>query len=144
MAIFGGYSAGLAPGEIMPVGKGSPIPPGFLLCDGAAISRTLYPELFAAIGTNYGAGDGSTTFNLPKGNIPFILNPLPISNNGQLTYINMRNDNNGSIYGAYASVPGWGSAPTDMYSNGGGNGYSNQIAVLDGIKVAALLIKYRW
>lgn len=41
------------------------IPPGFLLCDGAAVSRETYSLLFAEIGTTYGAGDGSTTFNLP-------------------------------------------------------------------------------
>lgn len=40
-------------------------PAGWLECNGAAISRTTYAELFAAIGTTYGAGDGSTTFNLP-------------------------------------------------------------------------------
>lgn len=44
---------------------GSTVPEGFLLCNGAAISRTTYAKLFAAIGTLYGAGDGSTTFNLP-------------------------------------------------------------------------------
>jgi len=37
----------------------------YLLCDGRAVSRTTYDELFAKIGTAYGAGDGSTTFNLP-------------------------------------------------------------------------------
>jgi len=40
-------------------------PPGYLLEDGSAVSRSAYPALFAAIGTTYGAGDGSTTFNLP-------------------------------------------------------------------------------
>jgi hypothetical protein len=40
-------------------------PTGWLACDGAAISRTTYAALFAAIGTTWGAGDGSTTFNLP-------------------------------------------------------------------------------
>jgi len=39
--------------------------PGFLLCDGRAVSRTAYSQLFAVIGTMYGGGDGSTTFNLP-------------------------------------------------------------------------------
>jgi len=39
---------------------------GWLECNGAAISRTSYPGLFTAIGTTYGAGDGSTTFNLPE------------------------------------------------------------------------------
>lgn len=40
-------------------------PTGFLLCDGAAVSRATYSGLFALIGTTYGAGDGSTTFNVP-------------------------------------------------------------------------------
>ncbi len=44
---------------------GTTAPSGWLLCDGAAVSRTAYADLFAAIGTTYGAGDGSTTFNLP-------------------------------------------------------------------------------
>lgn len=39
----------------------------WLLCDGAAISRTTYANLFAVIGTRYGAGDTLTTFNLPDG-----------------------------------------------------------------------------
>ena len=42
------------------------IPPGYLNCDGSAISRAVYPELFAAISTTWGVGDGSTTFNLPN------------------------------------------------------------------------------
>ena len=52
------------PGVIYPY-SGANIPDGFLLCDGAAYSRTEYAELFAAIGTMYGSGDGSTTFNVP-------------------------------------------------------------------------------
>lgn len=44
---------------------GSTAPAGFLLCDGSAVSRTTYADLFALIGTTYGAGDGSTTFNVP-------------------------------------------------------------------------------
>ncbi len=43
----------------------STVPNGFLACNGAAVSRTLYAELFSIIGVTYGAGDGSTTFNLP-------------------------------------------------------------------------------
>ena len=42
------------------------IPNGWLLCDGRAVSRTKYAELFKAIGTKHGSGDGSTTFNLPN------------------------------------------------------------------------------
>lgn len=40
-------------------------PSGWLICDGSAVSRTTYSGLFAAIGTTYGGGNGSTTFNLP-------------------------------------------------------------------------------
>jgi microcystin-dependent protein len=40
-------------------------PSGFLDCDGSAVSRSTYSALFAVVGTNYGVGDGSTTFNLP-------------------------------------------------------------------------------
>jgi prepilin-type N-terminal cleavage/methylation domain-containing protein len=58
----------------------STAPSGYLLEDGSAVSRTTYSSLFALIGTTYGAGDGSTTFNLPnsrgtasvnKGSAPF-------------------------------------------------------------------------
>lgn len=44
---------------------GSAAPTGWLLCNGAAVSRTTYSALFAVVGETYGAGDGSTTFNLP-------------------------------------------------------------------------------
>lgn len=40
-------------------------PAGWLKANGAAVSRTTYAKLFAAIGTTYGSGDGSTTFNIP-------------------------------------------------------------------------------
>ena len=41
-------------------------PDGYLLCDGSAVSRTTYADLFDVISTTYGAGDGSTTFNVPQ------------------------------------------------------------------------------
>jgi len=51
---------------------GSSAPSGYVLCDGSAISRTTYAELFAVLGTAYGSGDGSTTFNVPdlRGRVP--------------------------------------------------------------------------
>jgi microcystin-dependent protein len=55
----------LPPGIVVPY-AGPNIPAGWLACDGTAVSRTLYSNLFAAIGGYYGAGDGSTTFNLPN------------------------------------------------------------------------------
>lgn len=51
---------------------GATIPEGYLLCDGAALSREVYSELFSAIGTTWGEGDGSTTFNLPDFSGKFI------------------------------------------------------------------------
>jgi microcystin-dependent protein len=52
-------------GQII-VTAGKQAPPYTLLCNGAAISRSQYADLFAAIGTTYGAGDGVTTFNVPS------------------------------------------------------------------------------
>jgi microcystin-dependent protein len=56
---------------LVPVGcvqayAGNTLPNGWLLCDGSAVSRTDYAELYSVIGDTYGAGDGSTTFNLPN------------------------------------------------------------------------------
>ena len=58
-------------GTIIPF-AGSTLPANYMECDGSAISRVEYASLFSAIGTTYGAGDGSTTFNLPnlKGRVP--------------------------------------------------------------------------
>ncbi len=65
-----------------PTGKismfgGVTAPDGYLLCNGSAISRTTYADLFGVIGTLYGAGDGTATFNLPnmKGRVPVGLDP---------------------------------------------------------------------
>jgi microcystin-dependent protein len=51
---------------------GASTPSGYLDCDGTAVSRTTYSDLFAALGTTYGVGNGSTTFNLPNfsGKVP--------------------------------------------------------------------------
>lgn len=61
MPVFGGDT---------PVGAGmiwytNTAPANWLLCDGSAVSRTTYGKLFGVLGTTYGTGDGSTTFNLP-------------------------------------------------------------------------------
>jgi len=63
---LGGHS----PQWWMPTGMvvpyaGAVAPDGWLLCQGQAVSRTTYAQLFSVIGTTYGSGDGSTTFNLP-------------------------------------------------------------------------------
>lgn len=55
---------GVPIGTILPY-AGSTAPEGTLVCNGAEVSRTTYAELFAAIGTTWGAGDEETTFNVP-------------------------------------------------------------------------------
>jgi microcystin-dependent protein len=55
-----------APSGLVCAFGGAVAPTGWLLCNGAAVSRTTYATLFAAIGTTYGAGDGTTTFNVPS------------------------------------------------------------------------------
>ena len=64
-------NAGNIVGEVAFFALNTP-PTGWLKANGAAISRTTYSDLFSAIGTTFGAGDGSTTFNLPdmRGEFP--------------------------------------------------------------------------
>ena len=60
-----GYvDAAFVTGGIVPFTSTTP-PSGWLLCDGSAVSRTTYADLFAVVGVTFGSGDGSTTFNLP-------------------------------------------------------------------------------
>lgn len=54
------------PVGVMQLFAGSSAPNGYLICDGSAISRTSYLQLFNVIGETYGSGDGSSTFNLPN------------------------------------------------------------------------------
>jgi microcystin-dependent protein len=96
-------ATGIISASSTPVGSGllhfgSTAPQHYLVCDGSAISRTAYPELFTAIGTIYGEGDGSTTFNLPN-----MLDRFPQGKNTgfQGIYIDPGLPNTtGSIYGA--------------------------------------------
>ena len=83
----------------MPVGAihlsaRSSAPSGYLLCDGSAVNRTTYALLFAAIGTAFGTGNGTTTFNVPdcRGRAPIGvgtgsgLTPRALSDNGGEEY----------------------------------------------------------
>jgi microcystin-dependent protein len=62
---------GIPTATIIPWSSAS-VPSGFLECNGAAVSRSTYSALFAIVGTTYGAGDGSSTFNVPdlQDNVP--------------------------------------------------------------------------
>lgn len=81
MGLFSGGTEIINNGELLEGGiptativpwTDSSVPSGFLECDGTAVSRTTYSALFAIVGTTYGAGNGSTTFNLPdlQDNVP--------------------------------------------------------------------------
>ena len=62
----------MPPGVMMPYTKTGTYPAGWLYCNGAQVSRATYSNLFALIGTTFGAGDGATTFHLPdmRGRFP--------------------------------------------------------------------------
>lgn len=110
------------PGMVLPFAGKRP-PSGWLKCDGSAISRVRYAELFAAIGQIYGGGDGSTTFNLPNlqdGRVPVGMSGDYVgqSTNGTLPNITGSiagaGGGNYSASGAFTSSPsnsqGWGNA----------------------------------
>ena len=66
VALSDDISSAVPAGTVFPTARAhTNLPSGFLLCAGQAVSRTTYATLFAAIGTIYGAGDGSNTFTLP-------------------------------------------------------------------------------
>ena len=76
------------------------IPSGFLVCNGQAISRSTYANLFSVIGTSYGAGDGSTTFNVPWASMRLLHDSMPVVGNGKsLTMI----DGLGGYFGIYGA-----------------------------------------
>lgn len=78
---------------------GAATPTGYLFCDGAAISRTTYSDLFATIAINYGSGNGSSTFNLPN-----LQQKFPLGKSGSYAL--------GSTGGSFAQTPsGTNSAP---------------------------------
>jgi microcystin-dependent protein len=60
---------------------GASAPSGYLLCDGSAVSRTTYSALFAALNTTYGAGNGSTTFNIPN-----LQNRIPVGKGADVAF----------------------------------------------------------
>jgi microcystin-dependent protein len=85
----------------------SATPTGYLYCNGAAVSRTTYADLFSAIGTTYGTGDGSTTFNLPNySNYNFVTsNSVAVKGTGKAlgltngtNYYGMQASNSNGLY----------------------------------------------
>lgn len=96
-------SEGAQPGDYKMI-AGATIPDGWLLCNGAAVSRTTYSKLFAAIGTKYGSGNGSTTFNLPNFNGRHVLGTTSTSNLGSYVSAGLPDITGG--FGAYVGYNG--------------------------------------
>jgi microcystin-dependent protein len=75
---FMAYSTGMPLGAVFAFAPNA-VPAGYLLCDGQAVSRTTYADLFAAIGTTFGSGDGVSTFNVPDMRDWFIRGRNPVT-----------------------------------------------------------------
>jgi microcystin-dependent protein len=93
-------------------------PSNWMICDGTAISRTQYANLYAIIGTKYGVGDGSTTFNIPSvsGRIPVGLTsgtptvPTTVSSTGTSGGTALTTDNSSSLNHTHGGVVTGGSS----------------------------------
>ena len=88
------------------------VPEGWLLCNGATVSRTTYSRLFAKIGTKYGAGDGSTTFTLPNLDGRVLQGTTNTGNVGNYLEASLPN-----ITGGFGTL-GWINGDTHGFSNG--------------------------
>lgn len=117
----------------------------YLICDGAAISRSTYSDLFSLIGTTYGSGDGSTTFNLPnmKGRVPVgrdsgdapfdtlgetggaKTHTLDISEIPSHTHSINRNETTSTSTGSFNRLGGGASGSNDTNAAGGGGAHNN-------------------
>lgn len=107
-------SEGAQPGDYKMI-AGSTIPDGWLLCNGAAVSRTTYAKLFAAIGTRYGSGNGSTTFNLPNFNGRHVLGTTNAGNLGSYVSAGLPDITGGAFfYGAEAIEDTYGAFGANM------------------------------
>src|SRR5210317_2610329 len=105
----------------------SSVPAGFLECNGAAVSRSTYSDLFAIIGTTYGSGDGSTTFDLPdlQDNVAVGKSGTKnLASTGGANTVTATGNVGGSTANATLSTPQLASHSHSSGANPGG-GYSN-------------------
>ena len=99
---------GIPTATIVPWSSAS-VPSGFLECNGAAVSRSTYSALFAIVGTTYGAGDGSTTFNTPD-----LADNVPVGKSGSKALASTGGANT-------VGVTSGGSVSTNISGNVGGS-----------------------
>ena len=125
---------GIPTATIVPWSTAS-VPSGFLECNGAAVSRSTYAALFAIVGTTYGAGDGSSTFNIPNlaDNIPVgKSNNKAVGSTGGANTVAATGNVAGSTANATLSTPQLAShthgkargGDPGVYSNDSGGGYT--------------------
>lgn len=86
---------------------GTTAPKGYLLCDGRDVSRTIYSDLFSVIGTTYGPGDGSSSFNLPDYTQPYYYESLIPESLIELTFTNDNEQTFVAPYNGWLSVTGY-------------------------------------
>jgi microcystin-dependent protein len=109
-------------GEAHPVGAllsyaGAAAPAGWLLCDGAAVSRSTYAALFAVLGTTYGVGDGSTTFNVPD-----LRNRVPVGSGS--TYTRAQTGGAATVTLSSSQMPSHSHSFSDSTDSAGSHGHS--------------------
>lgn len=126
LSIDSAISASVATGSISMFG-GSAAPAGFLICNGSAVSRTTYSALFSVVGTNFGGGDGSGTFNLPdlRGRVPVGIDATQAEFNpigktgGEKAHVLTVPEMPSHTHGQYVSVAGSGSGVRRDYTGDG-------------------------
>lgn len=116
--------SGIPAGALMPY-AGANAPAGWLLCFGQPVSRTAYAALFAAIGTVYGAGDGTETFNLPdlRGRVVAGKDDMGGTSANRLT--NQQGGVDGDTLGAVGGAESHTLTTTEMPAHRHHDGYSN-------------------
>ena len=115
-------SEALAPVGSILAYAGSSAPTGWLLCQGQAVSRSTYAALYAAIGTVYGTGDGSTTFNLPDLQGRTVIGSGSGSGLTARTLAAKIGEETHTL--TIAEIPAHGGHTTDSYAASGGGGYT--------------------
>lgn len=90
------------------------LPSGWLWCDGSAVSRETFPALFTMLGTAFGAGNGTTTFNLPdfRGRVPAGRDNMGVGDAGRLTFFGAVARTLAGVLGSAAHVLSLGQMPS--------------------------------
>jgi len=131
---------------VLPVGMIVPqattvVPNGWLLCDGREVSRATYPQLFAALGTTYGNGDGSTSFNLPDYRGRFLLGKSSTRSigdtGGEETHLLTGAESGTSAHTHTVSQIRWSATHGFDNSAGGGDGITDAFTPVTDPSVAA-------